>query len=158
MRNHACEDQRQPEGKHDRPNCRGGKLHGSRMCSSGMAITVLIVSLHHGIDSRPGLRIELLSPKYIYNQKHDDPHRIDKVPVKRQHFKPFCVHFAKPTAHTEQEANSEEAKPNHDVRCVQTNQGVISRSEQIGTNSKPFFIDEVMPLSSRCRVRWCRVP
>src|ERR1039457_2478359 len=50
MRNHACEDQRQPEGKHDRPNCRGGKLYGSCMCLSGIAITILIVSLHHGID------------------------------------------------------------------------------------------------------------
>jgi hypothetical protein len=116
----------------------------------GMAITVSIVSLHHGIDSCPGLRIELLSPKYINNQKHDDPHRIDKVPVERQNLKAFRMHFANPATHTEQEGSRQEEKPNHDVRCVQTNQGVISRSEQIGANSKPFFIDEVMPLSSRC--------
>jgi hypothetical protein len=128
MRNHARKDQRQPEGKHNRPNCRGMEAVRPLHVLSGMAIAVLIVSLHHAIDSRPDLRTELLSPKYIHNQKHDDPHRIDKVPVKRQHFKAFRMHFAKPATHTEQERNRQEEKPNHDVRSVQTNQRVIGRS------------------------------
>src|ERR1035438_2862447 len=116
---------------------------------SVMVIAVSIVSLRHGIDSRPGLRTELLSPKYIHNQKHDDPHAIDKVPVKRQRFKALRMHFAKPAAHTEEECSREEEQPYHDVRGVQTNQRVIGRSKQICTDRKSLFKDEVMPLCRR---------
>jgi hypothetical protein len=90
-----------------------------------------------------------LSTQNVHNQKHNDPHPIDEVPVNRQHIQPLRVCLLHMPGHRQRQRDRQHDESDHHVGRVQADQRVKRRTKEIRPNRQSKIMDQVIPLP-RC--------
>src|SRR6267143_5633597 len=85
----------------------------------------------------------------VDDQEDRDPHDVDEMPVQAQKVDARGVLALDVTAGGQERDGGHRKHANGDVEGVQSDQGVVSRSEEIRADGQPFLADEVSPFEGR---------
>src|SRR5580704_4321952 len=86
------------------------------------------------------------APHDVNHGENYDPNGIDKMPIQRKHIDTAGLIFVDPSSQTKDKDDSEHDQSCSDVKRVQANKRIISRSEEIGRDRQPVFVNEPVPL------------
>src|SRR5690348_4790040 len=74
----------------------------------------------------------------------DDPNAIDKMPVQRKHIDASRLIPPDTASQTEHKHDAKHDQTCGDVKSVQTDQRVISRSKEVRGDPEPVFVDQTV--------------
>src|ERR1700730_11448735 len=87
------------------------------------------------------------SPSYeVHNRKHCNPHCIHEMPIEGEDCEPFTMPLVDTSGHRERQHGREHRQSNHDMGCVESNQRIEGRPEQVGADGQPIPVDQPVPL------------
>src|SRR5262249_26802414 len=95
------------------------------------------------------------TPDDVYDSEDNHPHRVDEMPIHRQHLDSSRVTLSQISAECEQQHGSKCKQPDRNMERMQTDERVVSRREQVSLNCQPFVIDQVIPFAE-CACEECR--
>src|SRR5262245_6180190 len=95
------------------------------------------------------LLLVFLAPDNVDHGEDDDPDAIDKMPIQRKHADASRLFRAETACQPEHENGEEHDQTCGDVKSVQTNQGVVSRSKEVRGDLQPVFVDQTVPFAAR---------
>src|SRR5271155_5225223 len=88
---------------------------------------------------------ECSSTDYVDSQKYHYPHGVDEVPIPREYVGALDVTFVHVAAHSQYQYEKNQQQADSHMQCVQADERVISRAEEIGANGQSVAVDEMAP-------------
>src|SRR5712692_10231875 len=89
--------------------------------------------------------IRSLASQHVNHSENHNPHRVDEMPVHREHFDVTGLLHSHTATKSEHRNGHEHCKTCGDVKRVQPDQRVICCPEQVGRDSQPVFGDQSVP-------------
>src|ERR1700690_428004 len=89
--------------------------------------------------------ISASAPENVNYGKNHNPYGIDEMPVHREHFDVTGLLHSHPATKSENRNGREHDQTCGDVKRMQADQRVICRSEKIGRDRQPVFVDQAVP-------------
>ena len=105
----------------------------ARFCSDFSADVRLAISLSSAAEN-------------VDNGENHDPHGIHKMPVQGKHFHARGLLRPDAARQAKQKHDGEHDQTHGDVEGVQADERIIGRSEKVGGDGQPVFIDQAVPL------------
>src|SRR5947208_16364795 len=89
------------------------------------------------------------TPDDVNDGEHDDPHRVDEMPIESQHMSAFRMFLFHRTRTREGHHDHQSNQAYDTMPCVQTDERIESCAKEIRLDCESFVVNQPIPFSPR---------